>query len=104
MPRVHQCTGAFACLDTGVSMTPTRGDGMLTGPQADRLVGGKGDGALIRKWRQRGHITPDGLDERDRPLYYPATVRAAERLVTQNGLRTRHINPRTERRAMQRAA
>lgn len=78
-------------------MTPTRGDGMLTGPQADRLVGGSGDGALIRKWRKRGHISPDGLDERGRPLYYPATVRGAERRVTQNGLRTRHVNPRTER-------
>lgn len=85
-----------------IPLRSTRGDGMLTGPEAARLAGISP--STLRTWRQRKHISPDGLDERDRPLYYPATVRAAERLVTQNGLRTRHINPRTERRAMQRAA
>jgi hypothetical protein len=80
-------------------MTPTRGDGLLTSAQVDRLIGGSP--GLTRKWRQRGWITPDGLDERGLPLYYPATARMAERKVTENGLRRSGVNPRQLR---QRAA
>ena len=39
-------------------------------------------------------LKPRGLDERNRPLYHPDDVAAAERTVTRNGLRTSGIDPR----------
>lgn len=77
-------------------MLPTRGDGLLTTPQAARLVGVTA--ATVRKWRQRGRILPDGLDEHGRPLYRRETARAAERTVRDNGLRASGVDPRTLRR------
>jgi DNA-binding transcriptional MerR regulator len=76
-------------------MLPARGDGLLTTPQAALAAGVTA--ATIRKWRQRGRIAPDGLDEHGRPLYRRDTVRAAERKVRENGLRTSGIDPRTLR-------
>lgn len=76
-------------------MLPTRGDGLLPTAEAGRMVGVTP--ATIRKWRQRGHITPDGLDERNRPLYRRETVRAAERKVRENGLRVSGVDPRSLR-------
>ena len=50
---------------------------LLTGPQAAKLCGVTP--AAIRKWRQRGLITPDGLDKRGRPLYRQLTIAQAEK-------------------------
>ena len=77
-------------------MQPTRDDGMLTTPQAAQFLGVKP--WLIRKWRQRGHLAPRGLDEHGRPLYHPDDVSDAEKLVRANGLRTSGIDPRRQRR------
>lgn len=68
---------------------------MLTTAEAATLVGGTPE--MIRKWRQRGWLRVQGLDERDRPLHTAAAVRDAERLVRENGLRTSGIDPRRQR-------
>lgn len=73
-------------------MRPCRGDGLLTTPEAARLVGVSA--ATIRSWRNRGWLEPQGLDERGRPLHTPEAVRAAERQVRGNGLRASGIDPR----------
>ncbi len=86
----------------GVRVRPTRGDGFLTTPEAARLVGVSP--ATIRKWRQRGWLVPQGLDERDRPLHTREAVRAAERRVQANGIRTSGIDPRLLRKREQAAA
>lgn len=83
-------------------MRPTRGDGLLTTPQAAQMVGVSP--ATIRSWRHRGWIQPHGLDERNRPLYTRENVREAERTVRQNGLRTSGVDPRRLRNAARRAA
>ena len=83
-------------------MRPTRGDGMVPTGEAARMVGV--DPSTISKWRDRGWITPDGLDERNRPLYRRETVRAAEATVRANGLRTSRIDPRTQRKHARAAA
>jgi DNA-binding transcriptional MerR regulator len=77
-------------------MRPTRGDGYLTTALAAQMVGVTP--ATIRKWKQRGWLSPQGLDERNRPLYARQAVRAAERQVRENGLRTSGIDPRALRR------
>src|ERR1039458_2295726 len=61
----------------GRSVLPTRGDGLLSTPQAARLVGVSP--STFRVWRYRGHVTPTGLDERGRPLYSREEARAGER-------------------------
>ena len=78
-------------------MRPTRGDGLLTTAQAAKRVGV--DPGTIRKWKERGHISPDGLDERGRALYRPQTVTAAERKVRENGLRASGVDPRRTRKS-----
>ncbi len=83
-------------------MTPSRGDGLLTTSEAARMVGA--GPALIRKWRARGWLKPQGLDERGRPLHTRQAVREAERLVQGNGLRASGIDPRTLRQRPQAAA
>jgi DNA-binding transcriptional MerR regulator len=85
-------------------MRPTRGDGLLSTPEAARLVGVSP--ATIRSWASagRGHLTPAGLDERGWPLYTRKAVREAERTVRDNGLRTSGIDPRRLRRAAREAA
>jgi hypothetical protein len=50
---------------------------LLTGPEAADLCGV--EPCTIRKWRQRGLIEPDGIDERGRPLYLQLTVARAEK-------------------------
>jgi DNA-binding transcriptional MerR regulator len=79
-----------------VPLLPTRGDGLLTTAQAGQMVGV--DPSTIRTWKQRGWLAPQGLDERNRPLYARQAVRAAERRVRENGLRTSGIDPRALRR------
>lgn len=77
-------------------MRPVRGDGLLPTPEAAQLIGVSP--ATIRKWRERGWLEPQGLDERGRPLHSRTAVRAAERLVRANGLRTSGIDPRRLRK------
>jgi DNA-binding transcriptional MerR regulator len=77
-------------------LLPTRGDGLMRTNEVARMLGV--DPSTVSKWRERGRITPDGLDERNRPLYRRATARAAERLVRENGLRTSGVDPRTIRK------
>jgi MerR HTH family regulatory protein len=83
-------------LRPGVVMLPARGDGLLTTAEAARRI--RVDPSTISQWRKRGHIHPDGLDERERPLYRPETVIAAELLVRQRGLETTGIDPRRLRK------
>jgi len=76
-------------------MRSSRGDGMLTTAEAARLAGGTPE--MIRKWRQRGWLRVQGLDERDRPLHTADAVREAERTVRENGLKTSGVDPRKQR-------
>ena len=80
----------------GWFVLPERGDGLLNTARAARLVGV--DPSTLSKWRERGHITPDGLDERGRPLYRRDTVLAAEQEVRERGIATSGIDPRRLRR------
>jgi transposase-like protein len=73
-------------------MRPTRADGMLTTTQAAAYLGVKPH--LIRKWRQRGWLPTQGLDERGYPLHTPQALRAAESLVTGHGITATGVNPR----------
>jgi transposase-like protein len=80
---------------------PCRGDGLLSTAEAAALVGV--EPVTIRLWRHRGHLRPQGLDERNRPLHTPEAVREAELAVQANALRTSGIDPRRLRRATFRA-
>lgn len=51
-------------------------DELLTPAQAAELCGVAV--ATIWQWRRRGLITPDGLDDRRRPLYSQLTIAQAE--------------------------
>lgn len=73
-------------------MLITRGDGLVTTAQAAAMT--RRSPATIRKWVQRGRLEVRGLDERHNSLFDPAEVAAAERLVRENGLRTRGVDPR----------
>jgi len=75
-----------------VVMRPGRGDGLLTTPEAARLVGVKP--VTVRQWRARGWLVPQGLDERGYPLHTREAVRAAEKRVRENGLQASGIDPR----------
>lgn len=75
-----------------VSVLPSRTDGMLNTEESGRLVGVPPH--LIRKWRQRGWLQRQGLDERGRPLHTREAVRAAEKLVRENGIEKTGIDPR----------
>lgn len=101
--QYHRCPqsalrlGISAVHGLGVPMLPTRGDGFLNTAESGRLVGVKP--ATIRSWRNRGYLAAQGLDERGRPLHTREAVRAAERLVRDNGLKASGIDPRLLRRA-----
>lgn len=75
-----------------VMMRPGRGDGLLSTAEAAKLVGRSE--ATIRSWRNRGHLAPQGLDERNHPLHTREAVRAAEKRVRENGLAASGIDPR----------
>jgi DNA-binding transcriptional MerR regulator len=77
-------------------MHPRRGDGLLTTSEAARLAGVSVN--TIYSWRNRGHLAPQGLDERNRPLHTREAVRAAERRVRDNGLAASGIDPRKLRK------
>ena len=79
-----------------VVMRPTRGDGYLTTAESARLVGVKP--VTIRQWRKRGWLVPQGLDERGYPLHSRQAVRAAEKLVRENGIQASGIDPRQLRK------
>lgn len=80
-----------------VTMFITRGDGYVTTADAADIV--RVTPATIRKWRQRGHLAPRGLDERGNPLYAPADVIAAEKRVRDNGVRASGVDPRRQRKS-----
>ncbi|MFD5081874.1 MerR family transcriptional regulator [Kitasatospora sp. NPDC058406] len=61
-------------------------DHLLTGPEVAALCGV--DPATVRKWKERGIITPDGLDDRGRPLYRQLTAARAERATRDRARRT----------------
>ena len=73
-------------------MRPTRDDGMCGTVQAAQALGVKP--WLIRKWRERGWLATQGLDERGRPLHTPEALRAAERLVREHGITASGTDPR----------
>jgi len=74
------------------ALTPSRPDGFLTTPEAARLLGVKA--WLIRKWRSRGWLAPQGLDERGNPLHTAEALRAAEKLVREHGIEASGVDPR----------
>jgi len=78
-------------------MIPCRPDDFLTTGEAARLVGVSE--VTIRQWRNRGRLATQGYDERGRHLHTREAVRAAEKLVRENGLRASGIDPRQLRRA-----
>lgn len=80
-----------------VTMRPCRGDGLLTTPESARLVGVRP--STIRRWRMLGYLVAQGLDERGYPLHTREAVRAAERLVRENGIQASGIDPRRLRKA-----
>lgn len=82
-------------------MLPRRGDGYLRTSEAAELVGVSA--STLSKWKGRGHIQPDGLDEFGKPLYLPATVRSAERAVRARGIATTGIDPRLLRQSARNA-
>ena len=98
VPRPRGRRGLFVC--PGVVMLAARSDGYLTTAEAARRVGV--DPSTISQWRKRGHIQPDGLDERERPLYRPETVTAAELTVRKRGLETTGVDPRQLRKPRRR--
>lgn len=102
MTRSLMRPGSFCVSGPGVHMTPTRGDGLLNTPQLAQMLGVSP--ATIRKWRERGYLEPQGLDERRRPLHTRQAGRDAEHLVRSNGLRASGIDPRRLRRAARIAA
>jgi DNA-binding transcriptional MerR regulator len=73
-------------------MRPCRGDGFFSTPESARLLGVRP--STIRKWRQRGWLQPQGLDERGNPLHTREALWAADALVRANGLRTSGTDPR----------
>jgi uncharacterized protein YjcR len=73
-------------------MRPGRGDGFLTTAEGAQMLGVKP--WLIRKWRQRGWLAAQGLDEHGHPLHTREALRAAERRVQENGLRASGVDPR----------
>jgi hypothetical protein len=101
-PERISATGDFRISGVVAAMRPTRGDGLLTTPQAARMVGVTP--ATVRKWKQRGWLAPQGLDEHGYPLYTRQAVREAERLVRENGLRTSGVDPRALRQSARKSA
>lgn len=51
--------------------------------------------SAICKWVTRGHLTPAGLDDHDRPLYALADLARAEQATRSRALR--HVASRTSR-------
>lgn len=85
--------GARGFLISGVvTMRPGRGDGLLTTAEAAKLAGVSP--ATIRSWRNRGWLVAQGLDERGYPLHTREAVRAAEKLVRENGIGKTGVDPR----------
>jgi len=73
-------------------MTPRHPSGMLSTPEAARLLGVRP--ATIRSWRNRGWLARQGLDERGHPLHTPEALAAAEKLVRRHGLESSGVDPR----------
>ncbi|GAA1977311.1 MerR family transcriptional regulator [Kitasatospora viridis] len=58
---------------------------LLSGPESAALCGVSP--VTVRNWKRRGLITPDGLDERGRPLYSQLTIARAEARTRQRASR-----------------
>lgn len=54
---------------------------LITTTEAASIAGVSSE--AIRKWKQRGLITPAGLDDKNRPLYRLADIAKAERSTRQ---------------------
>ena len=50
-----------------LALVPEDLDALVTTNDAASVCGV--DASTIRQWASRGHLTPSGLDERNRPLY-----------------------------------
>jgi DNA-binding transcriptional MerR regulator len=83
-------------------MRLTRGDGFLSTPEAARFIGVSP--STIRKWRERGWLETQGLDERGRPLHTREALRAADQRVRDNGIKASGIDPRRLRQHRSQAA
>ena len=81
-------------------MLITRGDGLVTTPQAAKFA--RVSPSTIRTWASRGFLNPRGLSERGHPLYHPDAVAQADKDIREHGIRTGGVDPRLLRR--QRAA
>jgi len=80
-------------------LLPARPDGFLTTPEAAAAVGVQP--VTIRKWRRKGYLAPQGLDERGYPLHTREAVQEAEKLVQKQGLDATKgtVDPRKMRKA-----
>lgn len=85
-----------------VIMHPAHPSGMLSTPESARRIGVTP--ATIRKWRQRGWLKRQGLDERGRPLHTVEALKAAEELVRRHGIEASGIDPRRLRTGAVQAA
>lgn len=83
-------------------MVSSRADGYLTTPESASLLNVKP--WLIRKWRQRGWLKPQGLDERGFPLHTAEALRATEKLVREHGIEASGVDPRRLRTGTTQAA
>jgi len=92
MPRDASSALGHRAFRGRVTVLPSRADGFLTTPESARLLGVKP--WLIRKWRSRGWLMPQGLDERGNPLHTPEALWAADELVRGHGVETSGIDPR----------
>jgi hypothetical protein len=80
-----------------VSVRACRGDDYLTTERAAALVGVQP--VTIRRWRARGYLATQALDERGYPLHSKQAVRNAEREVRKRGLEASGVDPRRVRKA-----
>ena len=90
--------GLFLLRGAG-GFVPVRPDGFLTTPEAAAAVGVQP--VTIRKWRRKGYLAPQGLDERGYPLHTREAVQEAEKKVRQQGLDATKgtVDPRKMRKA-----
>lgn len=92
MPWNARSVPGHRALRGQVAVLPSRADGFLTTPESAALLGVKA--WLIRKWRSRGWLKPQGLDERGNPLHTAEALRACERLVREHGIEASGVDPR----------
>lgn len=92
VPGARGAPGLLRFRGQVTALVSSRGDGFLTTPESATFLGVKP--WLIRKWRSRGWLKPQGLDERGFPLHTAEALRATEKLVCQHGIEESGVNPR----------